>query len=84
MIAANWVGREAGGFDSDDNALQVYWCRKAEKRKGMSGYLVHNEPSAADLEKEGAKPDSWVAIHHWCGVYHKKAYRWSKCSDCWA
>lgn len=25
MIAANWVGQEEGGFDSDHNALQVYW-----------------------------------------------------------
>ncbi|PPD49218.1 MAG: bifunctional phosphopantothenoylcysteine decarboxylase/phosphopantothenate--cysteine ligase CoaBC [Methylobacter sp.] len=25
MIAANWVGRDAGGFDSDQNALQVFW-----------------------------------------------------------
>ncbi len=25
MIAANWVGREQGGFDSEFNALQVYW-----------------------------------------------------------
>ncbi len=25
MIAANWVGREQGGFDSEDNALQVFW-----------------------------------------------------------
>lgn len=25
MIAANWVGRAEGGFDSDLNALQVYW-----------------------------------------------------------
>jgi phosphopantothenoylcysteine decarboxylase/phosphopantothenate--cysteine ligase len=25
MIAANWVGRADGGFDSDQNALQVYW-----------------------------------------------------------
>jgi len=25
MIAANWVGKEQGGFDSDENALQVYW-----------------------------------------------------------
>jgi len=25
MIAANWVGREDGGFDSNHNALQVYW-----------------------------------------------------------
>ncbi|SHE22563.1 bifunctional phosphopantothenoylcysteine decarboxylase/phosphopantothenate--cysteine ligase CoaBC [methanotrophic endosymbiont of Bathymodiolus puteoserpentis (Logatchev)] len=25
MIAANWVGKVEGGFDSDRNALQVYW-----------------------------------------------------------
>jgi len=25
MIAANWVGREQGGFNSDENALSVYW-----------------------------------------------------------
>lgn len=25
MIAANWVGREQGGFDSEQNALQVFW-----------------------------------------------------------
>lgn len=25
MIAANWVGKERGGFDSDENALHVYW-----------------------------------------------------------
>lgn len=25
MIAANWVGKAEGGFDSDKNALQVYW-----------------------------------------------------------
>lgn len=25
MIAANWVGRTEGGFDSDNNALQVFW-----------------------------------------------------------
>ena len=25
MIAANWVGRELGGFDSNQNALHVFW-----------------------------------------------------------
>ena len=25
MIAANWVGREQGGFDCDQNALHVFW-----------------------------------------------------------
>jgi phosphopantothenoylcysteine decarboxylase/phosphopantothenate--cysteine ligase len=25
MIAANWVGKKKGGFDSNENALQVYW-----------------------------------------------------------
>lgn len=26
MIAANWVGRERGGFEVDDNALEVFWA----------------------------------------------------------
>lgn len=25
MIAANWVGRETGGFERDENALEVFW-----------------------------------------------------------
>lgn len=25
MIAANWVGKDQGGFDKNENALQVYW-----------------------------------------------------------
>ena len=25
MIAANWVGQARGGFDAEENALQVYW-----------------------------------------------------------
>ena len=25
MIAANWVGKKTGGFNSEDNALSVYW-----------------------------------------------------------
>ena len=25
MIAANWVGQSEGGFDSDRNALQIFW-----------------------------------------------------------
>jgi len=25
MIAANWVGQEQGGFDSEQNALEVFW-----------------------------------------------------------
>jgi phosphopantothenoylcysteine decarboxylase/phosphopantothenate--cysteine ligase len=25
MIAANWVGKSAGGFEDDKNALQVFW-----------------------------------------------------------
>ena len=35
MIAANWVGGETG-FDSDDNALEVFWSdgRKSLKRQG--------------------------------------------------
>jgi phosphopantothenoylcysteine decarboxylase/phosphopantothenate--cysteine ligase len=25
MIAANWVGKKQGGFDSDQNALEIFW-----------------------------------------------------------
>ena len=25
MIAANWVGKDQGGFDREENALQIYW-----------------------------------------------------------
>ena len=25
MVAANWVGQEGGGFESEENALSVYW-----------------------------------------------------------
>lgn len=25
MVAANWVGREQGGFERDENALEVFW-----------------------------------------------------------
>ncbi|MEQ1527861.1 MAG: bifunctional phosphopantothenoylcysteine decarboxylase/phosphopantothenate--cysteine ligase CoaBC [Methylococcales bacterium] len=34
MIAANWVGREQGGFDSEQNALQVFW-RNGQKTLAM-------------------------------------------------
>lgn len=34
MIAANWVGQEQGGFDKDENALQVYW-KGGKKMLGM-------------------------------------------------
>lgn len=34
MIAANWVGREQGGFDSEQNALQVFW-QTGEKTLAM-------------------------------------------------
>ena len=35
MIAANWVGRELGGFDSDQNALHVFW-KSGEKTLAMT------------------------------------------------
>ena len=34
MIAANWVGREHGGFDSEQNALHVFW-ENGEKTLAM-------------------------------------------------
>ncbi len=35
MIAANWVGKEQGGFDSEENALHVYWA-KGDKTLAMT------------------------------------------------
>jgi phosphopantothenoylcysteine decarboxylase/phosphopantothenate--cysteine ligase len=35
MIAANWVGRDQGGFDSDQNALQVFW-KNGQKTLAMT------------------------------------------------
>ncbi|MCD2449542.1 bifunctional phosphopantothenoylcysteine decarboxylase/phosphopantothenate--cysteine ligase CoaBC [Methylicorpusculum oleiharenae] len=35
MIAANWVGKDQGGFDRDQNALQVYW-KGGEKHLEMT------------------------------------------------
>ncbi len=36
MIAANWVGRELGGFDSEQNALQVFW-ENGQRTLAMTG-----------------------------------------------
>ncbi len=33
MIAANWVGKAQGGFDANENALQVYWKTGSEQLK---------------------------------------------------
>ncbi|MGR9087824.1 MAG: bifunctional phosphopantothenoylcysteine decarboxylase/phosphopantothenate--cysteine ligase CoaBC [Gammaproteobacteria bacterium] len=35
LIAANWVGREQGGFDSEQNALDVFW-KGGRKRLAMT------------------------------------------------
>jgi phosphopantothenoylcysteine decarboxylase/phosphopantothenate--cysteine ligase len=31
MIAANWVGQEKGGFERDENALEVFWAGGHER-----------------------------------------------------
>jgi phosphopantothenoylcysteine decarboxylase/phosphopantothenate--cysteine ligase len=36
MIAANWVGRKQGGFDSEQNALEVFW-KDGRKKLAMTG-----------------------------------------------
>lgn len=38
MIAANWVGRDQGGFDSEQNALDVFW-KDGKKSLVMTGKL---------------------------------------------
>jgi phosphopantothenoylcysteine decarboxylase/phosphopantothenate--cysteine ligase len=35
MIAANWVGRDIGGFDSEQNALLVFW-KNGQKNLAMT------------------------------------------------
>ncbi|MCF6202522.1 MAG: bifunctional phosphopantothenoylcysteine decarboxylase/phosphopantothenate--cysteine ligase CoaBC [Methylococcaceae bacterium] len=35
MIAANWIDKEQGGFDKNENALQVYW-NDGNKTLGMT------------------------------------------------
>jgi len=35
MIAANWVGRADSGFNSDDNALSVYWSNGSQELGSM-------------------------------------------------
>ena len=45
MIAANWVGKEQGGFDKNENALQVYWhagCQSLEMtdKKQLAEQLI--------------------------------------------
>jgi len=35
MIAANWVGRDLGGFDSEQNALLVFW-KNGQKNLAMT------------------------------------------------
>lgn len=35
MIAANWVGQDQGGFDSEQNALQVFW-KNGQKNLSMT------------------------------------------------
>ncbi len=35
LIAANWVGQAQGGFETDDNALHVFW-RDGEKKLAMT------------------------------------------------
>ncbi len=41
MIAANWVGQAEGGFDSDCNALQVYW------ENGQQTFTITDKPQLA-------------------------------------
>lgn len=36
MIAANWVGRDLGGFESEQNALEVFW-KDGKKSLAMTG-----------------------------------------------
>lgn len=67
MIAANWVGREQGGFDSEQNALQVFWLNDQKTfgqktlpmmdKNHLAQQLIHliserNLRKAADINHE--------------------------------
>jgi len=46
MIAANWVGRSEGGFDREQNALDVYWANghrhlPMSDKKALAIELLH-------------------------------------------
>jgi phosphopantothenoylcysteine decarboxylase/phosphopantothenate--cysteine ligase len=46
MIAANWVGRATGGFESEQNALQVYWATGQQHlpmmaKRPLAEHLLH-------------------------------------------
>lgn len=41
MIAANWVGKDIGGFEDDKNALQVFW------RNGQQAFEMMNKNKLA-------------------------------------
>ncbi len=42
MIAANWVGQEQGGFDSEQNALHVFW------KSGEKTFLMMDKAQLAE------------------------------------
>jgi phosphopantothenoylcysteine decarboxylase/phosphopantothenate--cysteine ligase len=42
MIAANWVGQEQGGFDSEQNALHVFW------KSGDKTFLMMDKTQLAE------------------------------------
>ncbi len=55
MIAANWVGKTQGGFDSDENALQVYWPSGSQSLKMTSKKQLAEQLMSLIVEKMNEK-----------------------------
>ena len=55
MIAANWVGKQQGGFDSDENALQVYWPSGGKTLKMTSKKQLAEQLMTLIVEKMNEK-----------------------------
>jgi len=55
MIAANWVGKQQGGFESDENALQVYWPSGSKHLKMTDKKQLAEQLIALIIEKMNEK-----------------------------
>lgn len=51
MIAANWVGQEGGGFNSDDNSLHVFWKEGERQLESMPKTILAHKLTALIAEK---------------------------------
>lgn len=51
MIAANWVGKEGAGFNSDNNSLHVFWKAGERQLESMPKTILAHKLTALIAEK---------------------------------